>query len=219
MQMNQFCCRLADFDETNLEDARDAFKHTTPFIFVQPWRSVSEDGFMPGAVRIGWRDETLFVFAELTDADIFTRASCLNERMWELGDVFEMFVRPVRQEAYYEFHVTPNNQRLQLRFPSTEALRDAQFRSQFQPFMIEGDAIRSATWVLPDIRLWVALARIPAASVCEAALPLSGSQWRFSFSRYDYTRGRERPIVSSVSPHRTPDFHSQTEWFTLEFLS
>jgi hypothetical protein len=44
-------------------------------------------------------------------------------------------------------------------------------------------------------------------------------EWRFSFSRYDYTRGRVAPVISSTSPHAKADFHHQQEWGILRLAS
>src|SRR5204863_1077141 len=105
------------FDESNLEMVRRAFRSVTPCLFQQAWLEAEETGFLPATVRVGWRENSLLVFAELTDADVFNGATKLNERTWELGDVFEMFLRSSNGQSYVEFHVTPNNQRLQLRYP------------------------------------------------------------------------------------------------------
>jgi hypothetical protein len=43
-------------------------------------------------------------------------------------------------------------------------------------------------------------------------------KWRFSFSRYDYIRGRREPMISSTSPHARPGFHRREEWGTLIFV-
>jgi hypothetical protein len=61
------------------------------------------------------------------------------------------------------------------------------------------------------------LALIPVASVCEHVRPLAGSEWRFSFSRYDYTRGTDAPVISSTSPHAEPSFHRLQEWGMIRF--
>ena len=211
------CQKLLAFAETNLDDARAAFQSAPALPLAQSWLPQPEADFLPGRVRIGWRDETMFALAELNDADIFTRATRLNEYTWELGDAFEIFLKPVEQEAYVEFHITPNNQRLQLRVPGTAALRAAQRSGLFGAFLIGGDAIRSHTWVRAEARLWFALAAIPATTVWGAVQPMAGAEWRFSFSRYDYTRGRAKPVLSSTSLHPKPDFHSQTEWGTIRF--
>jgi hypothetical protein len=81
--------------------------------------------------------------------------------------------------------------------------------------LISGDAFRSTVWV--EGGRWVVLAEIPASLVCGAPTPLPGQRWRFSFSRYDYTRGRAEPVISSTSPHPCADFHRQEDWGLLLF--
>ena len=191
----------------------------------------AEPDFAAGVVRTGWRGDTLLVFAELSDADIFTRAHAHNDRFWELGDTFELFLQPGPGPAYVEFHVTPTNLRLQLRFASPPSERPASSGDPFEVSLIRADAFHSQTWVNAGAREWCVLAQIPAASVAgmpvgvggvtsaPAPSPLAGSSWRFSFSRYDYTRGREQPVISSTSRHSEPRFHRPHEWGVLQFVA
>ncbi|HZQ46778.1 MAG TPA: hypothetical protein VFC07_07205, partial [Verrucomicrobiae bacterium] len=83
--------------------------------------------------------------------------------------------------------------------------------------LVPGEAFHSRTWVQPEAGKWFAYAKIPASSVCLQPRPLKGSQWHFSFSRYDYTRGRKAPVISSTSPHPVANFHHQDEWGLLTF--
>lgn len=212
------CCpRLPDYDDADLAAVHAAFGAAPELQLRQAWLPAPEPDFLPGTVRVGWREETLLVLAELEDADIFTRATALNQRTWELGDAFEIFLKSPDLEEYVEFHVTPNNQRLQLRFPSTAALRAAQRSGEFDRYLLAGSPIRSWVWLQPEARRWFSFAAVPAATVWGPGRQMAGRAWRFSFSRYDYTRGNAQPVVSSTSPHREPDFHSQAEWGTLEF--
>lgn len=217
MTLNIHCRKLPPFSGTDLQSVRRAFRDATPCSLGEAWLPEPEPDFQPGVGRTGWRDSSLLVFAELTDGDIFSRATTLNQKTWELGDVFEIFLRPVNQVAYAEFHVTPNNQRLQLRIPNEPALRAAQRSGVFERFFVTGDVIRTSTWVLPEARLWCIYAEIPAAAVCEKPAPLPGQEWLFSFSRYDYTRGRSAPVISSSSQHQIADFHRQQDWGKLAF--
>jgi len=41
--------------------------------------------------------------------------------------------------------------------------------------------------------------------------------WRFSFSRYDASRGTRPPVLSSTSPHQALNFHRIHEWGNLIF--
>jgi hypothetical protein len=205
------------FEAENPEVLGEVFQNAAPCVLRQAWLDREETDFAPAVVRTGWRDNTLLLFAELTDLDIFNRATALNQRAWELGDVLEIFLRPVEQQAYVEFQVTPENQRLQLRYPDAAAPALARSSGSLKEALVSGEAFRSRTWVRPERRKWDVYAEIPARSVCDSPQPLGGRQWHFSFSRYDYTRGRAEPVISSTSPFTLPDFHRQQEWGILTY--
>jgi hypothetical protein len=76
----------------------------------------------------------------------------------------------------------------------------------------------SWTWVQPENRKWFVYAAIPDSVVCNQAPLKAGSCLHFSFSRYDYTRGRAEPVISSTSPHPVADFHRQQDWGELTFV-
>lgn len=210
------CAELPAFDAGKLDAVRAAFATADACLMQQGWRTEAEADFTPATVRAGRRGNSLLVFAELEDADIFTRATALNQRMWELGDTLEIFLAPARTGSYVEFHVTPNNQRLQLRFPSSEAVRQIQAAGLFEEFLLAGRVFHSHTWT--EGRKWFVYAEIPAMPVCGTSQLSADARWRFSFSRYDYIRGRAEPIISSTSPHAKPDFHRREEWGVLQFV-
>src|SRR5580704_17634804 len=84
------CGPLPGFDCANLEEVRRAFRKAAACSFQQARLDQPEANFARAAVRIGWRANSILVFAELVDADIFNAATRLNQLTWELGDVFEM---------------------------------------------------------------------------------------------------------------------------------
>ena len=202
----------------DLRAVRRAFADLPGCALGQSWRTEAEADFAPATVWTGWRDETLLVFAELEDADIFSFATHPNQRLWELGDALEIFLRPAGQPAYSELQVAPNNQRLQLRYASADGVIQARKTNSLAHALVPDIAFTSQTWVLPGTRSWQALVEIPAASVQVRSGPLPGSQWHFSFCRYDYTRGRSEPVVSSTSALSQPDFHRQAEWGVMNFI-
>jgi hypothetical protein len=209
------CRELPAFNPDRLDTVRAAFAAAEHCVLRQAWLSAPEKDFTPGIIRVGRHRNSLLLFAELMDADIFSDAKKMNERMWELGDTLEIFLSEESAASYVEFHVTPNNQRLQLRFPGTEALRQAQKANAFDQFLLAGRVFYSQTWMEAD--KWFVYAEIPAMPVCGSHKPLAGTNWRFSFSRYDYVRGRKEPILSSSSPHAKADYHRREEWGTLSF--
>jgi hypothetical protein len=210
------CERLPAFNGADLESVRSAFQSATPCLFQQAWLNDAV-GFSPAVVRTGWRGSSLLVFAKLTDADIFNGATKLNQRTWELGDVFEMFLRSALKESYVEFHVTPHNQRLQLLYDNGSAAEEARKTGSLENVLIWGEAFYSMTWIEKRRSHWYVYAEIPALAVCGSDEPIENTQWRFSFGRYDYTRSVKEPTLSSTSPHAKPDFQRQHEWGVLTF--
>jgi len=206
------CRALPAFDADRLDAVQAAFAPAEDCGLRQAWRAAPEPDFTPATVRTGWRGHSLLVFAELADADIFSRATAPNQRMWELGDALEIFLAPENSASYAEFHVTPNNFRLQLRFPDTATLRQAQAENRFEHLLLPDGGFHSRAWTQPENQKWFVFADIPAAVAGGAESPLAGTRWRFSFSRYDCIRGRRQPIFSSTSPHTQPDFHRREEW-------
>jgi len=211
------CRELPALPSIDLAELQRTFASTVPCPLRQAWLPTSPPHFAPATVRTAWHADSLLVFAELTDRDIYTNATTLNQKTWELGDAFEMFFRPVEQTAYAEFHVVPNNHRLQLRIPNEPALRASQKSGVITPFLMPGEAIHSTVWLRIEEQRWWIYARIPAASVYEKSRRLLGAEWKFSFSRYDYTRGQAEPAYSSTSPHPVLDYHRQADWGTLHF--
>jgi hypothetical protein len=209
---------LPAFDRASLEAVVHAFGGATPVPLRQAWLPNPSPAFAPGTVRMGWRADTVFVFAELEDADVFTHATDHNQRFWELGDTFEMFFRPADQGAYVEFHVAPNNRRLQLRFADASWMTREPPVDPFPSVVVPGELFRSNVWVSAPGRTWHVLAEIPAVSVRAGTGPLDGAAWAFSFGRYDHTRGSSDPVLSSTSPHAVAAFHRQHEWGTARFV-
>ena len=214
------CMRLPAFDIDSWEAVDTVFRDAPACAMRQAWLPAPEPAFRPATVRTGWRPDALHVLADLDDADIFNPETRFNEPSFQVGDVFEMFLRPGGQDAYYEIHVTPQNQKFQLRVPFENAVFQVKPPpGAFLPpdWMVRLTVVESRVSIRAERERWRVLAVIPFALVVERGGVAPGTPWRFSFSRYDYTRGAARPVLSSTSPHREVSFHRQREWGTLRF--
>ena len=212
------CRELETFDPADLASVQAAFSELEEYPLQQAWLPEPEPDFLPAVAKLGWRGNSLLIFAQLTDGDIFTRATTHNQRFWELGDTFEMFLRPVGQKSYVEFHVTPTNLRLQLRFADDNCIVSARQKGAFQEMLVSEPQFQSHAWIRTDSARWYALAEIPAGAVVEKPRTLAGSRWMFSLCRYEYVRSRKLPVISSTSAHTVPDFHRQDQWSELHFI-
>jgi hypothetical protein len=208
------CRPLPEFDVDDWDAVNAAFSGAARCEFAQSWRPSLQRDFQPGAVRAGWREQTLWVLAEMRDLDIYNEATQLNDITYALGDVFEMFLQCGRQKHYFELHITPENQRLQIRFDG----EPHKLKEKDLPFIEQRDLFFSRTGVWPERQFWCVLAGVPAAVVEGEDCFSPGNSWRFSFGRYDYTRGHRQPVLSCTSALSIPDFHHRAEWGTLLFV-
>ena len=172
----------------------------------QSWLPKSEQGFQQGHARFLWRDGILQVTADFSDTMTQTTATSHGQRLWEYGDVAELFVQKLGEESYREYQLSPNGFTLALAYPDREGV--AQVRSgerKIEEFFSELPFNSNA-----ELTAWGWQARF--------SIPLSGSSGdriRISCCRYDVTEDRA-PIISSTSPHTIRDFHRTQEW--REFL-
>ncbi len=176
--------------------------------FRQAWREAPEPGFRPGTVDLWWEPGVLHVRGVLVDDAPVTRAEpgSVNERLWELGDAFELFLKPDGDPGYVECHIAPNDAVMQLRFPDHETI--VRIRAGDDPRGTDGYFVAPtfARTVDRTIDGWAISVAFPHPAV------RAGARWRVSFSRYDVGADFGRPIVSSTSDHRVADFHDAEAW-------
>lgn len=193
---------LKPFEENDWNAVCAAFGGAPALPFLQGWRETPESDFRGGEVRLGWTAEGLWVFARMQDDCLFTRATADNQKMWALGDVFEIFVRDMAGEEYFELHTTPNGYRLQLRFASERVFPEIKARRRkLEEMMVREPLFRSHVRTVEGG--WEVLACVTA---------IKGRTLRASFSRYDYSVADAAPVLSSTSAHREIHFHGQEAW-------
>lgn len=183
------------------------------FTLGQPWNSSAEPGLLPTRVNLTWTPENLRVEALLTDQELYSKATADNQNMWELGDVFEVFVKVKGQRNYVEMHTTPNGHLLQLDWPgpkgkATPSADPVPFEDMFV------SPVRFHSQVTLTSNGWKVSMLIPARELGLDFLS-SGQELSISFCRYDGAPNRE-PILSSSAKHDTVmDFSRQDEWTTV----
>lgn len=210
------CPKLADFDIGDRDAVRTAFADAPPLHMQQGWREAPEEKFLPGRVRIGWRDDRLLIFGELTDEQLFTRATEDNQILCSFGDVFEIFLRDAEGECYAEFHVAPNGKRLQLLWPDAATIRGVgNGEISLDELKVPEPIFDFSQW--SEGKTWCICASVPGSVFLPAGTPLEGRTWNASFSRYDYSSAEEPPVLSSTSPHEEVSFHRQQEWTEVFF--
>lgn len=175
----------------------------------QAWRDGLQPGFRHGWFIVRWNAAGLVVDSVFSSPRPRNAARRLNEPTWELGEVAETFLQEDGASHYVEVHVTPENQRLQLRFPhgGIEDLRAG--RQSLESFLIrDGNWAASRTWIAPGA--WASRLILPAASFSPGFLR-AGSRFLANFSRYDCA-DEGNPILSATGPLAEPFYHRRQDW-------
>jgi hypothetical protein len=183
----------------------------------QTWlgEKTTDGGFQPGGARVGWHALGLSYEVVLFGAGQRNDARELNELTWERGDVCEIFLHDTATDYYIELHVTPENQRLQLRFPfgAIDAVRRGD--APIEDFMIS-----DPRWVDTVVERSADFFRvhviIPARAFAERGVLDSASRLRTAVCRYDYRATPPVAILSSTASLDAPWFHCPEAWTPLD---
>jgi hypothetical protein len=169
---------------------------------LQSWLPAPEPGFLPGMACFSWADGVLRLVAGFTGHAPSSRATAHGQRLWELGDVAELFVQKVGEESYREYQVSPNGFTLALCYPDLTGVAAVRSGSRTLEDFLAGEipSVQSAT----TQEGWSVSVEIP--------LPASpGERFRVSCCRYDYPMDGSA-IISSTSLHPVRDFHRPQDW-------
>lgn len=205
------CPRIEKLETLSVATLAGAMDGAPELEMQQAWLPAPQEEFRAARVRVAHDGEILYVLAELPDEEVWTSSTEHNQRMWLLGDVFEMFLRDLHGDRYFELHVSPSGHHLQLCFPGTETFYaggwDLEDMVRHEPLF--------ESRIEKDEHGWRVAAAVPSVGLFGRAL--EGVEWLVSFSRYDYHSDGREPILSSTSNHRVANFHRQEEWKRLHF--
>ena len=203
----------------------EKFLQSRPLLALkQHWRKSPEADLDSGFVSAAWDKEYLYIRATLSDRDIFNPLVGFNLPFYQKGDIFEILIRSRDSEAYFEFQITPQNQVLQLMFPRGSSLSDfkdsgVDMDRLIDTFKVSQRIVDTHAEVDQAKKTWTVLVKIPAAVLASDSQLRPDDSLRVSFCRYDYTRGKADPVLSSTSDHSIRNFHRQEEWRAMTLLT
>jgi hypothetical protein len=211
------CQRLPEGESPGWAELQQFLAKQTALPLEQNWLAEKDPLFMPGMAGAAWDKDYLYVYGDLEDRDIFNPSEGLNQPHYQKGDIFEVMVRPLESEAYFEFHATPRDQVMQLRFPRKTSLaeyREAGGKPEnlITTFQIDGRVAEAHAEIRREENRWTVILKIPARAITPGRVFREGEALLFSFCRYDYTQGTAAPVLSSTSLYTVCSFHRQEEW-------
>jgi len=180
----------------------------------QHWSGVEALPQEAGVARIGVTPTGLSVQVRYEDSDIFSTATANQQRMWQLGDVVEVFVKPgLDRSDYWEVHVTPNDFLMDLHIPSRAGMQSGEHTWEDIISPESGTAYQA----LVADGWWSAELTIPWSAFGVTGIPAPGTTWQFAVCRYNYNGGLEDPELSSTAPLTKRSFHLYEDYTDLVF--
>ncbi|MCG8422802.1 MAG: carbohydrate-binding family 9-like protein [Proteobacteria bacterium] len=173
--------------------------------------------------RLLWNEQTLYLFVEAKDPDVFSQYRNHDDPLWK-EDVVEIFIDADRNHrGYVELQVNPNNAHFDSWFATTRASKaDPAWNANMQSAVfVHGTADnRDDTDTGWDAELAIPLAAVKGRDSAMAVHipPRPGDTWRLNVVRIDKPRGeKSRLAVSSWNKITYRDFHALGRMLEVQF--
>ncbi len=200
------CARVSDADAELGSEHPQKYRDAAKLTLGQFWQGA--DAF------IGASETGLCFYIYMRDSDIFSRATADNQKMWTLGDVAELFVKPGGERSdYWEIHVTPNDFIMDIYIPEREQLMGGKI--SWEEVLAPDSHTRKRVHVGDGS--WAVEACVPWSAFDVEGLPPAGSEWKIAVCRYNCTGDLENQELSSTASFSEASFHRHEEYTTLVF--
>lgn len=169
----------------------------------QYWLATPEEEYHEGHARFFGGEKFLVLHAELVQpGPPASKATFHGQRLWELGDVVELFLQRQGDSGYHEYQVAPNGKTLSLFYPDLASVAAVRAGSRaMEEFLVGG---------IPDCEIAIG----EEGWSVRMTIPLKASRsemFRVSCCRYEAREGLPA-VISSTSPHPIRDFHRPQDW-------
>jgi hypothetical protein len=162
--------------------------------------------------RVLWNETHLYFAADCGDTDLVAEGEADQIPQFQVGDVFEVFLRPPGRSWYWEFHVTPTGHKTAYFFPGGGHLglpSPLDYKSGLQ-VAAQVDGTLNA-WTDRD-HGWTAEMAVPMAELTAMGpAPKAPSAWCVLLGRYNYSRYLPRVEVTAWPRLNRTDFHDHAE--------
>lgn len=176
----------------------------------------------PGKVQLAWDDTYFYVGISCSDSDLVAEGLEDNLRHFELGDLFELFLKPDDQMWYWELYVTPRGKKTDFFFPGCG-------RFGLPGAMDYQSGLKVAAQCQGTLENW---RDKDTGWTAEIAMPIKdltaegdafgpGEKWRVLVARYNYSRffnAPRGPEYSMTPKLSQTNFHLLSEYANLELV-
>jgi hypothetical protein len=170
-----------------------------------------------GAVKLLWDDNYLYVGAEFEDSDVVNEGKEDQSHFYLTGDLLEVFLKPAKENYYWEIYGTPNNKRTWFAIPSRGRLIFPACAS-YLPENLKVAATVDGTlnnWKDKD-KGWTVEMAIPIKELTVYGAKFDNSaNWTILLARYNYSAYLETSELSAYPQLSNVNWHLYEEYAKL----
>lgn len=145
----------------------------------------------PGYIRLLWDRDFLYIGVEFFDDDIIAEGQKDDDPHFLLGDVAEVFLKPMKKPWYWELYVTPHGRKTSYfyKYPGRGWLPGFQEIGALTKMRTAASVSGALNDLNDKDRKWTAEMAIPISEVSAAGETLSPeTPWLIFFGRFNYSR-------------------------------
>lgn len=212
----------------NLDE--DAWKNAPSYVLVFSRRNLEnahpdikkffKDGVTdPGAFKLLWDDKYLYIGIRFVDKDIVAEGEEDQQCHSAMGDLAEIFLKPVNDTYYWELHATPRNKKTAFFFLE----RGHKWLPSSQPKEIPLKKMATAAKLKGTLNssfdkdeCWSAEIAIPIDEINARGIKLApGVPWKILLARYNYSRYVPEIERTAYPELEYTNFHANEEYGNL----
>ncbi len=163
-----------------------------------------------GYIRLLWDEAYLYIGVEFFDDDIVAEGKADEEPHFLLGDVAEVFIKPLNKPWYWELYVTPRGHKTSYfyKYPGRGWMPGFQTLGALTKMRTAASVIGTLNDLRDKDRKWTAEIAIPIGQIDEAGEKLSPEvPWLIFFGRYNYSYYLPVPEHSSFPYQERGNYH------------
>ena len=170
-----------------------------------------------GWVQLAHDDDNLYIAIRFDDSDVVSEGDSDQLHHYRLGDVAEVFLKPVAAEHYWELYLTPRGYKTVFFYPSRCHLGlPSSFEAHDVGLRVAADVQGSTgDWHDRDTG-WAGEMAIAKAKLSAMGVPVTPDQpWTILIGRYNYSRYLHNVEHSMCPSLSTTNFHLVDEYAPL----
>ena len=160
--------------------------HNCPeFPLYQWWDAPGQLPAESGVARVGVSHSALCFYIHFEDSDIISTSTTDQQKMWQLGDCAEVFVKAGRAcSDYWEIHTTPNGHFMDIHIPERGFILNEDEEATWDAMISAESGSQYAVAVDKSAGCWASEICIPWETFDLLGPPPAGTAWQWHVGRY-----------------------------------